>query len=450
MDLRHRSNESRPPGVTETALRCRVARRATVISLNGIGCEPHPVAQNHPNMNALREIRESLGFTKQEVAHAAAWPLDRLNAIEAADELDDDAEIVLGDLYGIDVLAALDAPDARRSPVAALLRGEGTSLSATTRFVITEAHSVAREVRTLQAMLGVAHASISIDRFRHDSDYGHPRFGTPEALAEHTRKALRIGVGPIISVMDQLCAPLGVLVLATSLLDERVDAFCLASGETGPVVVLNLRGPHVGTAFGRRITLAHELCHLLYDRPKLQAMRRFCAISFGTSPRRMRFDDEDCIERRARAFAAWLLAPRGAMHAAWTTTGDLPIEGRVRHIMETFGIGYHAARAHLASTRRLAVQREIPAVDWSTPPQWERADPPPKLNLTAREAGVAELRAGALLDNLIEAWRAGAIGEQYVRGALRLDIPAWERIRSGLGFPEDRTWPAAGAFAIRA
>jgi hypothetical protein len=108
--------------------------------------------------------------------------------------------------------------------------------------------------------------------------------------------------------------------------------------------------------------------------------------------------------------------------------------------METFGIGYLAARAHLASTRRLPLRAELPPVNRATPARWERADPIPPQNAAALARGVSSLRAGALLEVLLDAWREGLIGEQYVRGALRIDIPAWEDLRQDLGFPTERTW----------
>ncbi len=391
-------------------------------------------------MSALRHLRESLGFTPEEVAQAARWPASRLASLEATDEVDDDAEVVLGDLYGTDVLAAVEQPDRTPPPVSALLRGEGAGLSAPARFAMTEATSVAREIRSLQALLGRRPPLAAVGAFQHNPDYSPPRFGGPEALAAQTRRALRIGMGPIVSVLDEVYAPLDILVLTTADLDDQVDAFCSVAPETGAVVVLNLRGPHANTAAGRRITLAHELCHVLYDRPRLQSMRRFCAISFNAAPKRRHVDEEDEIERRARAFAVWLLAPRDAMHTAWLQTGGSSIDLRVRHIMETFGIGYLAARAHLASTRRLPLRAELPPVNRATPARWERADPIPPQNAAALARGVSSLRAGALLEVLLDAWREGLIGEQYVRGALRIDIPAWEDLRQDLGFPTERTW----------
>jgi hypothetical protein len=57
----------------------------------------------------------------------------------------------------------------------------------------------------------------------------------------------------------------------------------------------------------------------------------------------------------------------------------------------------------------------------------------------------ADPRAGPLLEVLLDAWREGLIGEQYVRGALRIDIPAWEDLRQNLGFPAERTWQSLAA-----
>ena len=406
-------------------------------------------------MPTLTDIRDALGFTADEVLAATGWPRERLVAIERVDDLDETAERTLGDLYGVHIGEALASESPRVPPIAALLKGEALHLSAPARFSMAETVGVARTIRALQARMGVSGGWAALTRFPDDNDYTHPRHGWPEKLGDRVRRRLTLARGPVVSVQDQLLDPLDVLVLVEDLPDA-VDAFSLATPETGGVIVLNRASQHYGSAFGRRITLTHELCHLLFDRAKMQRMKRFCAIAYGEVQRKPARDQEDEIERRARAFAVWLLAPRRLLDSVLASAaessyavvgGPLLEETRVREVMETFGMGYYAARSHLQNAGQLSLRDEIPRVDPSSPDLWERRDPAPVLDPNALAAGVSPLRAGVLLDWLLQAHKVGAVSESYVRESLRLSWGAWQSLRGPLGLPSGGTWTAASATA---
>lgn len=396
-------------------------------------------------MAILKSIREDLGFLPRDILAVTGWPEARLAHIEAVDDLDDEEERVLNDLYGVDVAEAVCAPGTapRVPPIAALLKGSAGTLSATSRFAMAEAVTVARTIRQLQGMLGVSTGWAQVDASESDNDYSHPRFGAPERLATRVRRALGLGAGPILSVQDQLLEPLGALVLWEKLPDA-VDAFCMATPDTGAVIVANLHSEHVDNAFGRRVTWAHELCHILFDRPKMVRMKRLCAVAFGEHGADAPRDQEDEIERRARAFAVWLLGPRARVAEVWHANRRLPVEARVRSVMETFGLGYWAARSHLENTNQLSMSDYVSGVDCTPPVLWEQRDPGPRLNDRLLELGVSPLRAGVLLEHLLRAHAAGAVSESYVRGALRLDLLRWHEVRAELGFTAN-TWRTSSA-----
>ncbi len=94
-------------------------------------------------------------------------------------------------------------------------------------------------------------------------------------------------------------ARLGVQVVNVQLDDLRVDGVAVLAPGRMPLVAVNLSGRFSRTPWGRRMTLAHELCHLLYD---IDEDGSVGVVSNPWAPQ--------LLERRANAFAAMLLMPR--------------------------------------------------------------------------------------------------------------------------------------------
>ena len=105
--------------------------------------------------------------------------------------------------------------------------------------------------------------------------------------------------------MKALADALGVRVATLDLSDEKVRGVSIAGPHHQPGIFLNRRhGANAGDA-GRRFTLAHELCHLLFDR---EQGRPLAVASGPWAPR--------AIEQRANAFAAMLLMPTSLVKRA--------------------------------------------------------------------------------------------------------------------------------------
>jgi hypothetical protein len=100
--------------------------------------------------------------------------------------------------------------------------------------------------------------------------------------------------------------------------------------------VLNLTGANTAV-FVRRATLAHEVCHLLYDpRQHLRALRVDAYADLESTPDTL----TDRVEQRANAFAVQLLAPREAAESLWKKAdGD-----RLGKVIDYFGISFTAGR----------------------------------------------------------------------------------------------------------
>lgn len=119
--------------------------------------------------------------------------------------------------------------------------------------------------------------------------------------------------------------------------DTALRAVSFVGEHHAPTILLNRRHRSFRRDSTRRFTLAHELCHLLYDRMHGAQL----AIASGPwAPR--------AIEQRANAFAAWLLMPPDSLRSvlAWApqpirTLRDLAAVARI------LGVSHTALREHL-------------------------------------------------------------------------------------------------------
>ena len=98
---------------------------------------------------------------------------------------------------------------------------------------------------------------------------------------------------------------LNVQVVEVDLGSAAIDAIAVWGGR-GPCILLNSSRAYAESKMRTRMTLGHELCHLLLDR---KGGLPFCEVLGGRV--------DDFIERRANAFAAELLLPRMSVEHDW-------------------------------------------------------------------------------------------------------------------------------------
>ena len=110
--------------------------------------------------------------------------------------------------------------------------------------------------------------------------------------------------GKFVDIGDVLYN-LGVSVEELDLVSDRIDAIAIW-GDRGPSVLLNSARAYKHDPNRTRMTLSHELCHVLIDR---QGGLPFCEVMGGKV--------DLFIEQRASAFAAEFLLPRSVVHDEW-------------------------------------------------------------------------------------------------------------------------------------
>lgn len=135
--------------------------------------------------------------------------------------------------------------------------------------------------------------------------------------AERAHAMLKLDLGKAPVPIDECLTKLDVKVEDVLLRDSTIRAVALCGGTLQSTIALNLNCKQNQSEPGRRFTLAHELCHLLFDQEQGIPL----AIASGPwAPKE--------LEQRANAFAAmflmpnakvWSLAARFTNDGKWTT-----------------------------------------------------------------------------------------------------------------------------------
>jgi len=234
-------------------------------------------------------------------------------------------------------------------------------LSPAAVLAFAEAASITRVQSRIQYWLGESDGS---NLFEPSGDYGdaaRPAWRVGYDLAERTRDVLELGNTPINSMRELVEGRLNIPVIQLELPTQIAGATISTGGDRG--IILNVRGQNQNV-WVRRATLAHELCHLLYDPvERLQSVRVDTYHELERNPQEM-FRTE-FVEQRANSFAISLLAPPMEVRRRVST----PIlASEISGIMTYYGIGRVAARYHVENAHYR---------NWSAP-QPEPASPSPE------------------------------------------------------------------------
>lgn len=180
-----------------------------------------------------------------------------------------------------------------------------------------------------------------IDRIRRAvpiERFGGPAWLQAQELAEdlHERLDRRLEDDSLVDI-DAVLERLGVSVVERDLSDDSIRGIALVGSQHRPGVLVNPRHSANQRAAGRRFTLAHELCHLLFDGD----VGTHLAIASGPwAPRD--------VERRANAFAAMFLMPPQLVQSALSRlTGQLTTATGVLAVANRLQTSFLATLRHL-------------------------------------------------------------------------------------------------------
>lgn len=162
-------------------------------------------------------------------------------------------------------------------------------------------------------------------------------------LAFEAREALGLDLHATFVDVEQILGKLEIALHEECLLTNSIRGVAIAGEGFSPAILINTNSKFNLSKRGRRFTLLHELCHILYDR---SSAKRLSHISGPWASAR--------VEKRANAFAAMFLATPHAIQKIWD--GEVS-RARIKHLSERFGIGKSALLEHMHNLDLLSDQQ---------------------------------------------------------------------------------------------
>jgi len=158
------------------------------------------------------------------------------------------------------------------------------------------------------------------------------------ALANMSRKAMQIPETPFKVDLDDLFSRYGIAKKEVELSDTKVRAIAIRGKQLRPLIAVNHSCKHNESEPGLRFTLAHELCHLLFDEEEGVPL----AVASGPWA-------AATIEKRANAFAAMFLMAEDSCRRLLNQyrEGEELTTSVIAEISAAFGTGKLATLRHL-------------------------------------------------------------------------------------------------------
>ncbi len=161
-----------------------------------------------------------------------------------------------------------------------------------------------------------------------------------------------------------LCGHLDIDISQKEFDTEAIRGVALAGAGFSPSIIVNTRSPYNHNEDGRRFTIAHELCHILHDQSRAQR------LAHASGPWASRG-----IEKRANAFAAWLLMPPRLLQQHVQSNAPMAAD-RLRTIAGALHVADTALVQHLFNVALISEdERErLRSELWNRPPSSCGAD----------------------------------------------------------------------------
>jgi len=198
------------------------------------------------------------------------------------------------------------------------------------------------------------------------SDFSYPTWKAGYTLAQKTRDALGLSAEEPIDSLRDLIEEVLDLPLVQLSINPKFAGATISNGDCRGIAV-NEAGMNVNV-WVRRMTLCHEIGHLLWDPD--ERLNKLNVDEYSGIDDNFLDTKRDIVEIRANAFAIAFLAPPSAVQKIVKEESD-PFKAVCR-VMTTFGISGTAAKYHVQNvtdmdTSTVATHKlPTPSDDWTT------------------------------------------------------------------------------------
>ncbi len=158
-------------------------------------------------------------------------------------------------------------------------------------------------------------------------------------LALAIRSRLNVATGELVD-LDAALRRLGVECVPIEIGDPDIRGACVGAPAYRPLIAVNPSSEWANGPSGRRTTIAHELCHLLFDRSMMRGLARFEGSVADTDRH---------VEMRANAFSIEFLIPR---HELIKPNREIVSDDELTALSMRFQVSLHALHWHVANFRR--------------------------------------------------------------------------------------------------
>ena len=336
------------------------------------GAAPLISSQEEP-ANTLRSRREELGLAPAAIAKKLKVDEQAVIKAETAGQLSPIRLLEsIGQLLALDERKIGYVPNAGRDHLLGVrLRelsraADAYAFDAGTVLGLAEAAWVISRQSSLSSRMSSKKQAHSIFSLARSADFTYPTWKVGYALAQRTREALGLSADePIESLRDLIEETLD-LPLVQLNINPKFAGATISNGECRGIAI-NEAGMNINV-WVRRMTLCHEIGHLLWD-PDERLNKLNVDEYSGIDPTDVD-GKKDIVEIRANAFAIAFLAPPSAVKNIVKEVLD-PFTAVCR-VMTTFGISGTAAKYHVQNVADLDTSSVVtsklppPSDDWTT------------------------------------------------------------------------------------
>ena len=337
---------------------------------------PLLVRSDEPYRSIDKQLK-NLGLSLEEVARKVSWSNETMRNFEVRKqipfrELERLARTIglEGDKLGTTVDAGADIETGVR------LRTYRNSDPK--RFTVSTVLGLAETAWTIQKQFELAELvgdhDASVIRgfgFEPSTEYGSLLTKTYQEgyrLAQQARRLLSIPPDrPIASVKELIEVRLRVPVIQLEIHSELAGATVSSGSYRG--IAINLKGDN-SNPLARRMTMAHELGHLLWDPD--QRLNRLVVDKYDSIIQDAVASPLDAVERRANAFAIEFLAPGDAILKLFSDVGGGA--SGLEKVITTFGVSKTAIVNHLMNASHNRIDLSSQALAPILPDEWEAAE----------------------------------------------------------------------------